>query len=360
MKGVFYLKVGIYTDAHFSISSSILKVTSTYKYSARLDMLVDSFKWMYQEFDKYQVDLIVNGGDLLESTTLKAIEATALSEAISYSSGIPEYHLVGNHERENQQYSLLSILNGYQHINVVTKVSTFGDLTFLPFEDDYRDLDISKYRSKVLISHSMYEGIRLGHFISDSGLSIDYVSNYFELILNGHIHSRSPVVDTEFTGKFHNIGSIVGHNFSDNYTNGLPGIVILDTETLTLDYVVNPYSVLFYKIKVTNLSDLISTLSSLPKNPKCIEVKVSSLISSNVFDYINSNLSTYSIVSTRLLVDNQTRSLVSELTVIENVDRYSLSNFTELETYLKSLGLNYSNERLTEFCKEYLSKGVDS
>ena len=100
------MKIGVYTDAHFSISSSILSRTNGYNYSARLDSLVDSFKWMYSQFKKSNVDLIVNCGDLTNSDILHAEENSALYEALSYNPGIRELYILGNHEIKNKNSTM--------------------------------------------------------------------------------------------------------------------------------------------------------------------------------------------------------------------------------------------------------------
>ena len=54
-------KIGLFTDAHFSSASSILNSRSGYEYSARLDYLMKSFEWLYNQFAEKGVDLIING-----------------------------------------------------------------------------------------------------------------------------------------------------------------------------------------------------------------------------------------------------------------------------------------------------------
>ena len=76
------MKIGIYSDAHFSKYSSNL-ISSAGKYSKRLSSLLDSFKWMYEEFNKLGVEVVINCGDLTSSDSLSSDVSSALAEALS-------------------------------------------------------------------------------------------------------------------------------------------------------------------------------------------------------------------------------------------------------------------------------------
>lgn len=287
--------IGIYTDAHFSKSSSVFNQVTGYKYSARLDMLVNSFKWMYDEFSKHNVDVIVNAGDLLDSTVIDSATNSALYEALSYSKGIHEIHLLGNHEKDSIDGNInsVSLLKGFSHISLYTTPAKINDeFSVLPYmlSKDAEEFDLSSIKSKVLFSHVNYYGMKLGPYSLEEGISVKYASSIFDLVLNGHIHTPGEYND----GRVVNIGSMVGHGFGDSYSSGnnLPSIMILDTDTLKFTRVKNPYSVLFLNYKVNSISELTTKLSKIksviaPTNKVVLKVSVPYELRNSVEDYIS-------------------------------------------------------------------------
>lgn len=349
--------VGIYADAHFSVASSILNSLSGYRYSARLDMLIDSFKWMYDQFDKEGVELIFNAGDLLDSDFIKARESSAIAEALSYGGRIPEYHIVGNHEKEDRanRNTSLSLLDHNRKIKVIyepTKID--GTFSVLPYQSDLTYLELEPIANKVLISHVTYEGMRLGQIVTTQGLNMTYASNNFDLILNGHIHSPATY------GKVMNIGSIVGHGFDDDYSVCYPSIMILDTETLQPRRIINPYAALFLKLKAQSVSVLgkaLKKFSTLP-NPKCIKVEVPYAIRDEVRSYLESKRDDYNLVATRIQSKIENSSIISQSKEqIEKLQGFesgssAMKNYVDMQT---DESLPAPKNVVMSFIDEYLS-----
>lgn len=349
--------VGIYTDAHFSIASSILNGTSGYKYSARLDMLVNSFKWMYETFKKEGVELIFNGGDLIDSDFIKARESSALAEALSYGGEIPEYHIVGNHEKEDKasKFTSLSILDKNRKITVISEPTKIDDtFSVIPYTRDLDYIDLEPLANRVLISHIDYEGMSLGKITLTSGLNMQYACNYFDLILNGHIHAPAVYHD-----KIMNIGAMVGHGFDDNYSLCYPSIMILDTETLKTRRIVNPYSALFLKAKVGSVADTIKYLKSLSNlsNPKCLKLEVPYAIRDEIRDYLDSQSATYNLVATRISskVENSTVLAESKEDIVKLQSYESgasaMKNYVDLQS---DDSLPAPKAKMVKFVEDYL------
>lgn len=301
--------VGIYSDSHFSVASSVLNKTSGQKYSARLDLLVDSFRWMYEQFDKEGVEMIINAGDLIDSDFIKAREGSALAEALSYGGRVPEYHIVGNHEKEdkNNKYTSVSLLDKNRSSVVVTEPTKLNDeISLLPYTSDLESINLEELSNKILISHMNYEGMSLGRITLSTGLNMDYVLSNFQLVLNGHIHTAGSYK----SGRILNIGSMFGQGFDDNYELSYPCIMILDTDTLKTRRIVNPYAVIFMKYKSSSVSDLTKQIKPLAKisNPACVKVEVPQAIRDSVRDYLESKSEEYGIIATRIhgKVENST------------------------------------------------------
>lgn len=293
--------VGIYTDCHFSISSSILNNISGYRYSARLDYLIESFKWMYDQFEKNKVDIIFNLGDLMDSNLLKAREASALSEALSYSKGIPEYYLVGNHEIDDKgsKFSTSSIINKNRSITVIDSPTKIDDtFSAIPFTTYYESIDFNSLQNKILLSHNNYIGMNIGEVQLSTGFDMGIVSEYFDIVLNGHIHTPGSYENN----KIINVGALIGIGFGDNYDLSTPCIMILNTDTMEYHRIPNPYSVLFYKRSVKSISELSKFFDSIKsyKNPKCIKIEVPYSIRDNIRDYIDKSKDQYNIIADRI------------------------------------------------------------
>lgn len=317
------MKIGIYTDAHFSVNSSILSGTTGTDYSKRLDMLVNSFEWMYQVFEEEGVELIVNGGDLIDSDLLKAREGSALAKALSYSRGVPEIHVLGNHEMEDYSgnYSSIALLDSNRSITVYDKPTKINEvLSVLPYTKDYDSIDFESISNKVLISHIDYEGMRVGGYQLTNGVNINVVSDYFDLVLNGHIHAPSTY------GKVMNIGSCVGHSFSDDYSLCYPSIMILDTDTLETKRIQNPHSVVFLKFSGSSLGDFANSITKYKSlvNPKCIKFEVPYEVRDEAKEYVESILDDYIIVSYRI----QTK--ITKSNIMTNKEEIDSVQSTEL------------------------------
>lgn len=358
------MKIGIYSDAHFSISSSILSRVNGYKYSARLDSLIESFKWMYDLFKKNNVDLIVNGGDLTDSDLLHAEENAALAEALSYNPGIKELYILGNHEikDKNSKISSVSILKGYSNIEIydsITEYSLDDDTTlvlvpFLVDKDNYSkvyDIISESSSDKVyLFSHMSYIGENYNNYIETEGLDKIHLSTAFPNlrgIYNGHIHNAKD------DGIYHQIGSLTGQSFGDNYNGGLPGVIILDTDTGEFSRYPNPNAVLFYKISINTINNLGNELKSYPSNYKCIRVEVPASIKDDVSEYINQYNTKYKIKEYRLKAKYESSQVKNE-EIAESFRTYS-SPYEALRKFTESLEETpYPQEEMIQFLNTYI------
>ena len=120
-KVVFYLILGIYSDVHTVNKSSIMPYHSTdSKYSVRLQMIIDTFKWMYNVFENEHVDVICNCGDLFDSHIVRAEELNAISDCYRYSKGTREIHIIGNHEifDNNRNFYSTAMLKNFPFIEI--------------------------------------------------------------------------------------------------------------------------------------------------------------------------------------------------------------------------------------------------
>lgn len=236
------MKIGIVGDIHWSKYSSILRHRGN-KYSKRLENCINSINWA--EDTTRDCDMVVYLGDFFDNESLKSEEITALSE-IKWNK-LPHKFLVGNHELGLNDLSFSSAHIFEQVIDhPMSWIYNDVEICYLPYMlnntgklDDYFDAKTTK---RVVFSHNDIAGIQLGKFISTEGFSIENIENNCDLFINGHLHNGSKVSD-----KIYNVGNLTGQNFSEDAEVYKHNIFILDTNTLSIEEIENPFSLKFYK-----------------------------------------------------------------------------------------------------------------
>lgn len=260
------MKIALYTDIHISTSSSIMPmICEGSKYTTRLDMILRTGKWMYELFDKEKVDLIVNLGDTMDSHTVKSDELSTLSDFYSLSKGTREIVIPGNHEifDNNRNFYSVTPLKNVDFIQVVDNPSEIDGLSFLPYmkaEEVTNDLlrGISG-KHRILFSHIDIKGSHMRpEFIMDSGVDPELLTNNFDLVLNGHLHTAEMLKTS--TGVIWNVGATTSGSFNDS-NEYIPSVCILDTNTMKLERFNNPNAILFRRIVASNIEDLINKLN---------------------------------------------------------------------------------------------------
>lgn len=264
--------IGLYSDPHISYTSSIMPLSvENSKYTCRLNMLINSFKWMYEQFDKEHVDVICNCGDTFNSHTLKSEEITAFSECLSYSKGTPEIHIIGNHDMFNKNFYSNSFVRDYSFIELYDRISKVNDvISVIPYTkaSDVNLSELNNISNKVVLSHLDLKGSHLRpDFIMDSGFDPEYLDMNFEASFNGHIHTGEKLQTS--SNLVVNVGSLVSNSFSDSNTY-IPNICIYNTDTKEFKRIVNPNAILFRKINCDSVTELLNKISKMNKSFKHI------------------------------------------------------------------------------------------
>lgn len=261
------MKLGIYSDVHACYTSSIMPNHSNdSKYSVRLQMVIDTFKWMYEQFEKENVDLICNCGDLFDRHTVRAEELNAVSDAYKYSKGTKEIHIVGNHEilDTNRDFYSTALLSNFPFITICDSPMKIDDtISVLPYmrTEDITDALLRGLSNKVLLSHIDIMGSHLrADYIMDTGVNCELLAEYFDMTINGHLHTAEKMDTTK--NQVWNIGSLTSSSFSDS-NEYIPSICIYDTDTKKLKRINCPYAILFRRMTITSLKDLLSRLETL-------------------------------------------------------------------------------------------------
>ena len=261
------MKILIYTDNHFSQYSSIVRSRGE-KFSTRLENQIKSINWAEQLAIDKKCEKVIHLGDFFDKPELNAEELTALQE-IKWAD-IEHIFLVGNHEMgiNDLSYSSAHLFNMIPKAKVIDKIEEDGGfgyrLIYLPYilEGDrkplqdyfnqlYQDMwSTQEFKKTIILSHNDICGIRYGQWESKIGFDIHDIESHCDLFINGHLHNQ-----TQLTKKILNLGNLTGQNFSEDAEKYNHCAAILDTETLNVDLIVNPFALNFYKLEIFSLAD---------------------------------------------------------------------------------------------------------
>lgn len=344
------MKIGLYTDVHFSETKSMInKYSQNSIYSDRLDSCINSLKWTYKTFKDNNVDLIVNAGDFFDKTSLSAQEISALSE-IDYPT-TQEYHLVGNHEMlsNNSELNSANIFSSRNNTEIVRDIEVIHNpdydvnILLIPYSTDIeysnnkiKEIVNDKIKINLVISHNYFTDINYGPYKVNNAIELDIFKSKDIPIFNGHIHNAIDI------GNYHQIGSLMGSGFGDNYEGSYPNILIYDTDTMSIERVENPCSHIFINIKNPNtISDLKSSLDKLPDNKKLVRVTVSPDKREYFRNFLNKDTENkYNIYYSEVISKDKSVSTSSEVDNVDVevlVDSYESSKL-HLIDYIKSKG----------------------
>jgi DNA repair exonuclease SbcCD nuclease subunit len=295
------------------------------KYSVRLENLINSVNWAEKLAFDCGCSAVICGGDFFDSAELNCEEISALKE-VEWAP-ISHVFITGNHESavKTLEFSTTEIFSLCQNSVVMhTPQQYFLDgethieLCFLPYitESDRKPLVEyfgEKTTNRIIFSHNDIRDIQYGKYISTEGFSVKEIEDNCDLFINGHIHHCSCV-----TNKIINGGNLTGQNFTEDASKYEHCALIIDTDTMHIDYYKNPYALNFYKINATHIEDEVDLkliLNALSQNVvSTIKVKASKLqMAKNLLSTIDKEKS----VEYRLIVENDESN--TDTTTIEEL-----------------------------------------
>lgn len=219
-------KVIFIADNHFCISSSVITGRGEV-FSDRLENQIESIKWV----DSFGLP-VYHLGDFFDKPILTSEERTALDQVKDIVSKWT--FLLGNHEYSGD-FDQLGSLNG-NYIRIPTEMNLYGLKTlFLPFNSSEEDINDTY---DLIAGHLGLKDIPFGA----KGLDFNVIDQACDIFLNGHLHNRLKLGENKW-----NMGSLTAQNFSDDCLEYRKGLVILDTETKSLEFVENPFAFNFFK-----------------------------------------------------------------------------------------------------------------
>ena len=160
------------------------------------------------------------------------------------------------------------------------------------------------------------------------------------MFINGHLHNGQYI-----TPKILNLGNLTGKDFGEDASKHVHGVIIIDTSTLEIEFIENPYAYNFYKIQINTEQDL--TLLENLKNQAVVSIKCDEKLINATKLKLESLQET--IVDSRLIIIKQFIEN-SETANIEDLTVDHLARFVDC----CKMNIEYSNileEELAEVCK---------
>lgn len=274
------MKILLFADLHMCPRASIINKWGN-KYPTRLENCISSINWVERTAEELKCDFIVNLGDFFDKPDLTSETITACND-IKWSN-IMHYSLVGNHDASTSSLlfnSINSLLNDRHTIITEPQVLLLDDCTicFLPYitecdrkplKEYFEKIDLNKPR--IILSHNDISGIQMGPVISKTGFSLEEIEANCSLFINGHLHNGQTI-----TPKVINLGNLTGKDFGEDALKYRHSIAILDTDSLKITYIENPYAYNFYKLQVESEQDL-AILNTLKTNA-VVSIKCDSVL----------------------------------------------------------------------------------
>lgn len=276
------MKILLFADLHMCPRASIINKWGNV-YPSRLENCIKSINWLEEIAVEQKCEYIINLGDFFDKPDLNSETITACNE-IKWSD-IIHYSLVGNHDASTSNLifnSVNSLSRAHHTVISQPQILSLKDcvLCFLPYivECDRKPLKeyfsgIEKTNQPIIIlSHNDINGIQLGPVVSRTGFTLEEIESSCDLFINGHLHNGQ-----KLSAKVINLGNLTGKDFGEDASKYSHNVLILDTETLEITFIENPYAYNFYKINIEHETD-IGLLNNLKKNAVVSIKCVSSLL----------------------------------------------------------------------------------
>ena len=269
-------------------------------------------RYMQDHFEKFWSDVffptlkergvttILHMGDCFDSR--KSIEYQSLNWAKRVIfDPMKEYsvHMItGNHDcyfkNTNDTNSPNLLLQDYENITTysnATEINVHGrDILMLPWicEENKQDTygKIKKTKAEIALGHLELNGFKVNRYVDMDHGHDTKMFEKFEKVLSGHFHTRSNDGRIFYTGN--------PYEMFWNDVNDPRGFVLLDTETLEIEYVDNPHTLFKvityddtnYKLFNATQCDnkIVKVVVKKKSNQKDFDKFIDKIIKSNIID----------------------------------------------------------------------------
>lgn len=332
------MKIGIIADIHFKASKNIFD---------RLEMCKQSLLWAYQQFEKENVDLIVNLGDVYDSSVVSAETIQTVSNIFKVHPDIHEIVVAGNHDSFNYLNTVVSHLSIHSDVEVITEPEKSLGLSFLPYR---KTKDITEDLLKELSNDVLFSHIDINKSTSGSGFRLpgvdpELLSKCFGHVFNGHIH-HGELINQNVS----NVGSLVCHSFSDRPMSS-PGITIYDTESKTSKHIENPFTYFFETIKGNSETEIMNKLKKIQSREQRTILRV--VVPVQLREFAKEILLTKNFVSTRVL------AATVERTEVNSINKQAINQIDLKKEFNEFLTTSVDKKTLKGTVKQYKQEALD-
>lgn len=345
------MKVLIVGDIHWSTYSSIVRSRGKY-FSTRLEHLIRSMNWVERIAKVYNCQEEIFLGDTFDKPDLTSEEISALS-CVDWND-LQKHFIVGNHESglSSLAYNSTQALHKVGVIEDTPNVYPVDDkidFLFLPYITEDNRKHIAEYlavkerqidKKLIIFSHNDIKDFQMGAFLSTTGFAIGDIENHCDLYINGHLHNGGWV-----TKKILNLGNLCGQNFSEDAFRYEHHVMVLDTDTMTYEFIENPEALNFYKLTIEDEQDLI-VLDKL-KNNAVVSIKCHDTVKQELLKKLDSHTN---ILESKIIYYSDVVNSSDELGTANLQFADHLNKFKEF--VIEKLGSTVTVlEELEEVCK---------
>jgi DNA repair exonuclease SbcCD nuclease subunit len=270
------MKIALITDSHFGARSDSFVYDKFFKKFYK--------NIFFPELEKRNIDTVIHLGDVFDRrkfinyVTLKSCKKYFFDELEKRD--ITVHVLTGNHDttykNSNEINSPDILLMGYSNITTYSDpvIANIGGLNILMMPW----ICAANYEQSLKLIKDEGALVCMGHFefsgfemyrgqVSEGGMDASLFQNY-KLVCSGHYHHKSSKKNITYLG---NPYQITWQDYGDSR-----GFHILDTETLELEFIENPYTIfekIYYNdVEVDYNKSMVSEDNYTNKNIKLIVV----------------------------------------------------------------------------------------
>lgn len=333
------MKILLYADPHVCKSLSIVRGRGkTTQYSYRLEMLINTFKWISNYAKENNIEHTICLGDLADNNFLSAEEISAIKEF-----DIDNHtFLVGNHDMSDYDgvYNVANIFEDVINNPTIKQYDDFS-ITYLPYSSDIKDLyklcDGIDPNRNIVLSHNDIKGTQYGNIECKIGYEFSDILQNSRLFVNGHIHTGRMLVKD----RIYNLGALSGMNFNQENREWNPSVMVINTDTMQVELVENPFAMIFTKIDAT-AKDIVSKMKKLDDNKDNV---VQLRIPVGIVEIANTLLEQHDIKFKRVITYNNVVKQDDELSelITESVIRQNI--YTSLKEFMK---IKYTTDPLLD------------
>lgn len=345
------MKIALLGDAHIGARSDSLAFHSFFR---------KFYGFFFSELKSRKIDTIIQLGDLWDRR--KYINFVSLSESRKYffdelrERDISMTTILGNHDitfKNTLEVNASSLLlQEYDNITVIDKPTTVElggiKIALIPWicSENYVDCfnEINNTQAEICMGHFEISGFEMyrGH-IAEGGLNSDSF-NRFDTVFSGHYHHRSTRGNISYLGTPY---ELTWQDYNDPR-----GFHIFDTETLTVEFIQNPFT-MFVRLEYNDKHEVLD-LDAIDLTETYVKLVVVNKTDYYKYDNFINKLYTKGCHDIKIVEDmsefqsgtvDETIDLEDTLSILSNyVDSINTDiDKDKIKTYMKSLYIDALN-----------------